>query len=265
MIIDSHAHLNFEDFKDDWQEVIKDCQKDDVWLINVGSQLTSSKKAIKIASQYDQGVYTAIGLHPIHVSGSDFQPEAFNVDNYRDLVKRSKKIVAIGESGLDFFHNPQNIDNQKKAFIKHLDLAKEFDLPIILHSRNSRDGQKNAYREILKILKQEKIDRGVIHCYGGTLEEAKEFLDLGFYIGFTGVVTFPKTEQLAEIVKATPLEKILVETDCPFLTPQPYRGKRNLPQYVKFVAEKVAEIREMDYNKIEKQTFENTTKLFNLD
>lgn len=265
MIIDSHAHLNFDDFKNDWQQVIADCQRKDVWMINVGSQLTTSRKANEIANQYETGVYAAVGLHPIHVSGSNFQPEALNIDAYVSLVEHSKKIVAIGETGLDFFHTDKNIENQKKAFVKHLNLAKEFDLPVILHSRNSKDGKKNAYEEILKLLKQGNINNGVIHCYGGSLEEAKEFLDLGFYIGFTGVITFPKTEDLTKIVESVPLERILVETDCPFLAPEPHRGKRNLPQYVKFVAEKIAKIKQIDYNKIVKQTAENTTNLFKLN
>lgn len=264
MIIDSHAHLNFEDFQSDWSQVIANCQKEKVWLINVGSQLATSKKAVEIAKNYEKGVYAAVGLHPIHVSGSNFQPEAFNIDDYRDLIKNSKKVVAVGETGLDFYHDTKNIDNQKKAFTKHLNLAKEFDLPVILHARNSQDGKKDAYQEILKILKQENFSRGVIHCYGGTIDEAKEFLDLGFYVGFTGVITFPKTDELAEIIKEVPLERILVETDCPYLAPVPHRGERNRPEYVKFVAQKIAEIRQMEYNKIEKQTIENTIKLFNL-
>jgi len=276
MIIDSHAHLNFEDFANDWQQIIKDCQQAGVWLINVGSQLETSKKALEIAENYDQGVYAAVGLHPIHVSGSDFHPEPFNVDEYRNLIKHSKKVVAIGETGLDFFHSDKNIANQKKAFIKHLNLAKEFGLPLILHSRNSRDGKNDAYDEILKILEIERSPRlrsgqardqeikGVIHCFGGTVQQAKEFIDLGFYIGFTGIITFDKTGRLAEVVKNLPLENILVETDCPWLAPQPHRGERNLPQYVKFVAEKIAKIRDLDYNQIEKQTVKNAINLFKL-
>jgi len=265
MIIDSHAHLNFQEFDKDWQQIIADCQKADIWLVNVGSQLVTSRKAVKIAKGYNKGVYAAIGLHPIHVSGSNFHPEALSIDDYRDLIKHSDKVVAIGETGMDFFHSDKNINNQKKAFVKHLNLAKEFDLPVILHSRNSKDNKKDAYEEILKILAQESITNGVIHCFGGTVEQAKEFLDLGFYVGFTGMITFPKAEQIVEAVKAVSLERILVETDCPFLAPEPHRGKRNLPQYVKFVAEKIAGIKQIDYNKIEKQTFKNTIKLFNLD
>ncbi|MFA6254431.1 MAG: TatD family hydrolase [Patescibacteria group bacterium] len=270
MLIDSHAHLNFEDFANDWQTVIADCQKKGVWLINVGSQLGTSRKAIAIANQYEKGVYAACGLHPIHVSGSTFHPEAFNIDEYRSLIKSSKKVVALGETGLDFFHSDKNIENQKKVFAKHLNLAQEFGLPVIVHARNSQDGRKDAYEEILKVLRAPSSElraqgtelKGVIHCFGGTLEQAKAFLDLGFYIGFTGVITFPKTENLAVVVKSLPLNKILVETDSPYLAPSPYRGQRNRPEYVELVAREIAKIRGLEYNEIENQTFKNAIKLF---
>jgi len=266
MLIDSHSHLNFEDFKDDWQEVIANCQKEKVLMINVGSQLATSRRAIEIAEKFESGVYAAIGLHPIHVSGSDFHPEAFNVDNYRDLIRSSKKVVAIGETGLDFFHSDKNIDNQKKAFIKHLKLAQEFSLPVILHARNSKDGQFDAYEEILSEIERsrDREIRGVIHCFGGTTKQAKAFLELGFFIGFTGIVTFDKTGQLEEVIKVLPLEAILIETDCPYLAPEPKRGERNRPEYVRLVAEKIAKIRGLSYNEIEKQTVKNAINLFNL-
>lgn len=268
MIIDSHAHLNFQDFENDWQEVIADCQKENVWLINVGSQLETSKKAIEIANRYDQGVYAAVGLHPIHVEGSSFHPEEFSNQNFSDLIKSSKKVVAIGETGLDFYHDNKNRDNQKKIFSKHLSLAKDFNLPLILHGRNSKDGKDSAYEEILEILARkqygDKKIRGVIHCFGGEIKQAKAFLDLGFYIGFTGVITFPKTEALAGIIKVLPLEKILIETDSPYLAPAPFRSQRNIPPYVKFVAAEIAKIKKIGYNKVVRQTGENAINLFNL-
>ncbi len=268
MLIDSHSHLNFEDFKDDWQKIITDCQNQNIWMINVGSQLQTSRRSVEIAEKYEKGVYAAIGLHPIHVSGSSFHPEAFNIDSYRDLLNSCKKIVAIGETGLDFFHDLNNIENQKKVLLKHIELAKEFNLPLILHCRNSKDGKNDAYDEILNILADKlaswKAGKGVIHCFGGNLKQAEVFLDLGFYIGFTGVITFPKTEVLAEIIKMLPLDRILVETDCPYLAPVPNRGERNIPQYVEFVARKIAEIKEIDYNIVKEQTAKNAIKLFNL-
>lgn len=264
MLVDSHAHLNFQDFASDWQAVIADCQQNDIWIINVGSQFQTSKKAVEIANQYSKGVYVAVGLHPIHVSGSNFQPEEFVIKDYQGLINSSKKVVAIGETGIDFYHSAENFEKQKEIFIKHLALAREFGLPVILHARNSQDGKKNAYKEILKILTQEKITKGAIHCFGGTTEQALAFLKLGFYAGFTGIITFDKTGELERVVKSVPLDRILVETDSPYLAPAPYRGQRNQPQYVKAVAEKIAEIREVDYNKIEQQTTQNAINLFKL-
>lgn len=264
MIIDSHAHLNFDDFKKDYQQIISDCRQGDVWMINVGAQLQTSRRAVEIAEEYQTGIFAAIGLHPIHISGSSFHPEAFHIDDYRALLNNSKKIVGIGETGLDFFHSVDNIENQKKVFVKHINLAKEFDLPLIIHSRNSKNGNQDAYSEILEILKRENFKKGVIHCFGGKVKQALDFLDLGFYVGFTGVITFDKTGLLAEVVKSLPLEAILVETDCPYLAPAPHRGERNRPEYVEFVAKKIAEIKEVDYNKIKQQTAANTIKLFNL-
>lgn len=265
MLIDSHAHLNFEEFNEDWKQVVDDCQKQDIWIINVGSQLQTSRKAVNMAEKYGKGVYAAVGQHPIHVSGSSFHPEAFNIDNYRAMLRNSEKIVAIGETGIDFFHDSKNFENQKKVLSKHIILSKEFNVPVILHSRNSKDGSKNAYQEILAEIRDHKAEiKGVIHCFGGTLEEAKEFLDLGFYVGFTGVITFSKTQELTEVVKVIPLERILIETDSPYLAPEPHRGKRNIPQYVQFVAQKIAEVKQIDYNIVKEQTAKNAIELFNL-
>lgn len=267
MLIDSHAHLNFEDFTGDWQEVIADCLKNDTWLVNVGAQWQTSQRAVEIAENYEKGIYAAVGLHPIHVLGSNFHPEDFAVGQYRKLIGSSKKIVALGETGFDFYHDDKNIASQTEVFLKHLTLAKEFNLPLILHARNSKDGKLNAYEKILAEISQpvgQPEIRGVIHCFGGTVEEALAFLKLGFFIGFTGVVTFDKTGRSAEVISNLPLESILIETDSPYLAPVPFRGQRNQPQYVKYVAAKIAEIKGLAYNKIVEQTAENANKLFKL-
>lgn|SRR3989344_3456781 len=271
MLVDSHAHLNFKDFNDDWQQVIANCQKEEIWVVNVGAQLATSKKAVAIASEYPKGVYAAIGLHPIHVAGGSFQPEEFAIEDYRALINSSKKVVAIGETGIDFYHSAKNFTKQKEIFLKHLDLAQEFGLPVVLHARNSKDGENNAYEEILKILNERLAIgnkrfaiKGVIHCFGGTVKQAQAFIELGFFIGFTGIITFAKTGELEKVVKSLALERILIETDSPYLAPTPYRGKRNLPQYVEYVARKIAEIRGIDYNEVKDQTVKNTKELFNL-
>lgn len=264
MLFDSHCHLNFEAFDNNWQDVIADCQAKDIWLINIGAQLTTTKKSIEIADKYDQGVYAAIGLHPIHVEGSNFHPEIFDLKKYSELIKSSEKVVAIGETGIDFFHDDKNFDQQKAIFIKHINLAKEFNKALVIHSRDSKDGKKDAYKEILKIIKKEKPARGVIHCFGGSLEEAQSFLDLGFYVGFTGIITFKTAKNLAKIVSELPLEKILIETDAPYLAPEPHRGQQNLPQYVEFVAQKVAEIKNISFEQVAEQTRQNAINLYSL-
>jgi len=265
MLIDSHAHLNFEAFDKDWREVISSCQKEKVWMINVGAQLQTSRKAVEIANEYKAGVYAAVGLHPIHVIGSTYHPEEFNVDNYRDLIKSSSKVVAIGETGLDFFHSDKNIDNQKKIFAEHTKVASNCNLPLIIHNRNSKDGKQDACKELLIELKKLKQSaKGVIHSFSGTIEQALDFIQLGYFIGLNGIITFDKTGKSEELVKALPLESIIIETDCPYLTPEPKRGQRNRPENVLLVAEKIAEIRGLSYNKIEKQTVENAINLFNL-
>mgnify|MGYP006304754651 CR=1 FL=1 len=264
MLIDSHAHLNFEDFDAEWQQTIDYCQKNNIWMINVGSQFETSKRAIGIAEKYDKGVYASVALHPIHVDGSSFHPEKFLPDEYKNLISSSKKVVAIGETGIDFFHDDKNFSRQKEVLVQHINLAKENNLPIILHSRNSKDGSKDAYEEILKILKQENFNHGVIHCYGGNIKQALEFLNLGFFVGFTGVVTFKNAKELVEVVENLPLDSILVETDCPYLAPEPHRGEKNYPQYVKFVAEKIAKIKQIDYNEVKEQTAQNAINLFGL-
>jgi TatD DNase family protein len=244
--------------------VTEDCLKDDINYICVGAQYETSKKGIAIAEKFDSGVWASVALHPIHVEGSKFHPEKFDPIEYGRLIESSKKVVAIGETGIDFFHNDDTFTKQKEVFIQHLNLAEEHDLPVIMHGRNSKDGTKSAYKEMVKILKDQKVKGGVIHCFGGSVAEAQGFTDLGFHIGFTGIITFDKTGQLAEVIKSVDLSKILVETDSPYLAPEPNRGKRNQPQYVRYVAEKIAEIRQLSYNKIEKQTSQNTIKLFNL-
>ncbi len=262
MLFDSHAHVNFGEFNDDWKAVVDDCQKNNVWFVNVGSQYATSKKGIEIAEQYEKGVYAAVSLHPIHVEGSSFHPEGFNPEEYATLIESSKKVVAVGETGIDFFHDDNNLEAQRLVFAQHIELAKKYSLPVIIHGRNSRDGSKLAYQEILRIVKENNVTRGVIHCFGGTVEEALAFTEQGLYVGFTGILTFDKTGALEKVVAALPLEKILIETDSPYLAPAPNRGKRNQPQYVQHVAKKIAEIKKMSYEEIADVTTRNAAELF---
>ncbi len=245
MLIDTHAHLNFNIYKDDSEEVIKRSLKNDVWLINVGSQYSTSKRAVEIVEKYPEGVYAAIGLHPIHAR------DGFDQEKYKELVE-SPKVVAIGEIGLDYKSEYSSFkEKQKEIFLEQLTLAKEVDLPVILHCRM-------AHQDLLEIVNSEI--KGVVHCFTGDLEQARKYLKMGFYLGFNGIIF---KLDLDKIIKETPLEKILIETDCPYLTPPP-ETSRNEPIYVKYVAEKIAKIKNISYEEVSKITFENAKKLFKI-
>ncbi len=272
MLIDTHAHLNFSAFKDDADETVKRALDKDVWIINVGSQYSTSERAVLMAERYQEGVFAAIGIHPIHLSELifkdkvdddeevEFHPsmEEFDEKRYIELAK-SKKVVAIGEIGLDYFHNKENKEKQKEVFSAQIDMAMKLDLPIIIHCRE-------AYNDVIEILRDKKIKygeklRGVVHCFSGRLSQAKIYTEeLGFHLGFNGIITFDRSYD--KVVREIDLKHILIETDCPYLTPVPFRGKRNEPVYVKYVAEKIAEIKGIDLAKIEKITTENARRLF---
>lgn len=259
MLIDTHAHLNFKAFKDDFSQVIDCSLENNTWLINVGSQLATSQKAVEIAEKYSQGVYAAVGLHPIHVKNHEFDRE-----KYHSLAKHSK-VVALGETGLDYKEmagqklTDKDKNLQKEIFKKHLKLAKELDLPVIIHCRQ-------AHPDVLKTLSQFMKTtgpvRGVLHCFSGNLEQAQEYFQLGFLISFTGLITFARDWD--QLIKKAPLEKMMIETDCPFMTPEPHRGKRNEPVYVKYVAEKIAEIKNLELEKVVEQTSQTAKNFFNL-
>lgn len=270
-LIDTHSHVNFQAFKDDYNDVISRSLEDEVWMINVGTQFETSRRAVEIAEQYSDGVYAAVGLHPIHLfehhvdeeeTSFNARGEEFNLDSYKDLVLRSTKVVAIGEFGLDWFRmppgeEPERVKKIQSEVVKqHFILAESVDKPVNIHCRD-------AYDELLELLKDYK-GSGNIHCFTGTWEQAKKFLDRGFYIGLNGIITFDKTGRSEEVVKNTPLEMMVLETDAPYLTPEPHRGKRNEPSYVKFVAEKIAEIKGVETEEVEQQTTKNARKLFNV-
>lgn len=260
MLFDSHAHLNFEAFKDDWKEVIHDCKKNNVWLVNIGSQYPTSARGVEIVGEYERGVYAAVGVHPTHTHEAE---HIFDYKKYSALVASSKKIVAVGETGIDFFHSAEHFEIQKKAFLEHIRLAKEFGLTLVIHGRNSKDEKINCYDEIFKIVKKERVKRAVVHCFIGTGEDAKKFLEMGYFVGITGIVTFKNAKELQEIAKAViPLEQLLIETDCPYLAPEPFRGKRNQPQYVEYVARKIAELKGVSYELVSEITFQNAKKLY---
>ncbi len=273
MLIDTHAHLNFNAYKDDADEVIRRSLDSDVWMINVGSQYETSKRAVEIAERYEKGVYAAIGLHPIHLETGlvkvkvdqeevEFKTreEDFDYEKYKNLA-RSKKVVAVGEIGLDYYYRPKTKsklavfkEKQRTVLRQQLNLAVELNLPIIFHCRMAHD-------ELIEMLKQyDKTIQGVVHCFSGDWQQAEKYLKMGFYLGFNGIIF---KLNLDEIIEKAPLDRILVETDCPYLTPSPMTG-RNEPIYVKYVAERIAKIRKLSYEEILELTSKNAKKLFNI-
>ena len=267
MLVDTHAHVNFNAYKDDADEVIRRSLDNNIWMLNIGSQYDTSKKAVEIVEKYEQGVYAAVGLHPIHLGPSKFvdeeevkfktREESFNKEKYRELTLNSK-VVAIGETGLDYYYTDDKKvkELQKKVFKKHLELANELNKPVIFHCRK-------AYDDLLYEILNTKYElQGVVHCFMGKLSQAEEFLKLGFYLGFDGPITY--CQDYDKVIKNTSIERILVETDSPYLTPEPFRGQRNEPSYVKYVAQKIAEIKEISFEKVVEQTTLNAKELFNL-
>jgi TatD DNase family protein len=268
MLIDTHAHVNFNAYKDDADGAIRRSLENDIWMINIGSQYNTSKRAVEIAKKYKQGVYAAIALHPIHLGPSKFideeevkfktREERFDKEKYKKLAK-NPKVVAIGETGLDYYYvnDQEEIKNlQKKVFKQHLELAKELNKPVVFHCRK-------AYNDLLYEIQDTKYKlQGALHCFMGKKGQAEEFLKMGFYLGFNGLITYCRDYD--KVIRNIPLEKILIETDCPYLTPAPHRGKRNKPLYVKYVAEKIAEIKGVSFEKVAEQTTKNARELFGI-
>ena len=287
MLIDTHSHLNFSAFKDSYKTVIKRALDKNIWLINVGSQSTTSERAVKIANEYDEGVYATVGLHPTHLFEMDVdeseidssvkfksRKEDWDKEFYKKLA-RDKKGGAIGEVGLDYHFAPKDIGldiikkRQQEIFCQALDLANELNLPVIIHSRDT-------HNDIIPILKS-YLDagrlkrRGVLHCFTAGFDEARKYLDLGFLISFTGIITFtprPKQiesqEKILNAIKNIPLEKIMVETDAPYLSPEPFRGQQNEPLYVEYVARKIAKIKNISFEEAAETTTKTAKNFFQI-
>lgn len=278
--IDIHAHINFDIFNSDRDEVISRAINDDTWFINIGTQLNTSERAVAISNKYEKGIYATIGLHPIHTSISYHDedespdndlPEVFDKEKYRELSRKGK-VVAIGECGLDYFHlGNGDTERQKDAFIKQIELANELGLPLMLHIRNSdEDISTSAYQDVLELLKKYSKTKGVVHFFAGSIKDAKDFLDFGFYISFAGVITYqpkknnPRNIDMNSIVKEVPLDRILADTDSPYVAPVPYRGKRNEPVYVREIVKKISEIKGLEERILAQKIAENARRLFNI-
>jgi TatD DNase family protein len=256
-LIDTHAHLDMEEFDHDREEVIARALATGVRnIITVGTDVNSSRKALTLAEKYPQ-TYAVVGAHPHEADRITWQ----DISHLREIA-RHPRVVAIGETGLDFYRNYARAEAQKRIFTWQLDIAADLRLPVIIHTRQ-------AIPQTVEILKDWVKQRhtpayqpqGVIHCFTGDIQTAKQFLDLDFYISFAGFVTYPNSKSLA-VVKTVPRDKILLETDCPFLTPQKFRGKRNEPSYVALTAETIATALDMPLEALGEQTTGNARTLF---
>ena len=282
MLIDTHCHLSFKAFENDWKDVVKRARERDILMITVGAARETSQKSIAIAQQED-GVFASIGCHPTHADD-----EEFDADWYSSAAD-NPKVVAIGETGIDYYHlndrdfchsdravlgerrNPFAAKNtilkkQEELLINHLKIAKEKDLPVILHARSGKTESSGiAYEHLYRVIKDFGYFRCVVHCFGGSWDWAEKFLDLGLMISFTGIVTFKNaSEALKEVVRKMPLDRFMIETDAPYLSPEPMRGKQNEPAFVEYVARGIADIRNLPYDEIAMHTTENARRFFGI-
>ena len=254
MLFDTHAHLNDHAFREDQAELLKHLPEAGLGLVmNAGCSLESSREGIELANAYDY-IYCAVGSHP------DAADEVCDevLEEYRKLCKLHSKVKAIGEIGLDYHYEDIPRELQKKAFIAQMELARELELPVIVHERD-------AHEDGMAIVRQFPTVKGVFHCYSGSAEMARQLTDLGWYIGFTGVITFKNARKALEALATIPLDRIVIETDCPYMSPEPFRGKRNDPSRVYRMAEKVAEVRGISVEEAQKITFENGKRLYRIE
>lgn len=254
MLFDTHAHLNDKVFNKELEAVINRAQEAGVTKIaNIGYDLPSSKKAVEIA-RIHPSCYATVGIHP-------HDAKAVTSQTYEELVKllKEEKVVAIGEIGLDYYRDLSPRDKQQAVFREQIQLAKEYKLPITIHNRD-------AHGDILNILKEEQAGEygGILHCFSGSWETAKICMDLGFHISFAGPITFKNARRLQEIGPKIPLDYLLLETDCPYLTPEPYRGKRNEPAYLADIARFMAQLRKMDFEELAQNTTANAKKVYRI-
>lgn len=273
--IDVHTHVNLSAFSEDWKETIAKTIQDGIAMINVGTQIDTSVRAIEIAEMYEDGVYATVGVHPVHTSKShhDVQEfgeegkaftsrgEEFDTERYRTLAQHTK-VVAIGECGLDYYRIEKDTrEKQEQSFIAQIQLANELKKPLMLHVRPSQ-GKVDAYEDVLGILKVHAKVQGNVHFFAGTYEIAKQFWEMGFTTSFTGVITF--ADQYDDVVKNAPLAMLHAETDAPYVSPKPFRGQRNEPLHVREVYKRIAELRGEDEEFVRLALIANAKRVFNI-
>ena len=254
MIFETHAHYDDESFNDDREALIRSLPEKGIGrIINVGASIETTKTTLELAAKYDY-IYAAVGVHPSDISG-------LNEETFTWLKEQASlpKTVAIGEIGLDYYWDKESHELQKEWFERQMELAKEVDLPIIVHSRE-------AAQDTFDLIKSEHAGTtgGVIHCFSGSKEMAKEYIKMGYYIGVGGVVTFKNARVLKEVVESIPLERILTETDCPYLAPVPFRGKRNCSAYISYVLDMIAELKGISREEAEQVTYENARNMYRI-
>lgn len=253
MIFDSHAHYDDDSFNEDREEVLKQLEENGiVGVLNCGASLEGARASLKLAME-NNIFYAAVGIHP--ENADELTEEAY--EEIKTMAS-NPKVRAIGEIGLDYYweENPPK-DVQKAVFRKQMELARELNLPVIIHDRE-------AHKDTLDIIKEFPEVTGVLHCFSGSVEFARECLKLGYYVGFTGVVTFKNAKKALEVVKEVPLDRLLVETDCPYMAPTPYRGKRNRSEYIKYIIDKISEIKGIPVHELENITINNTKNLLKI-
>ncbi len=253
MYIDTHCHLDFPEFSQDVDEVIRRALTQGVgYIINVGSSIEGSKRSLALSKQYNF-IFTTVGIHP-------HEADNFSKDAEAELfgLARQDKVAAIGETGLDYFRNYSNPENQKSLFLSLIKLAKESCLPLVIHSRQAQE-------DTLRILKEAMPIRAVVHCFSQDEDFLKECMGIGFFISFTCNITYKNALNLRNLVKLTPIERLMLETDAPFLAPQEFRGRRNEPLYVKELAKEIASIKAMELEEVARITTDNAIRFFGLD
>ena len=254
MLFDTHAHFDDEQFDADRDEVLKSLKSYGVGnIVNIGSSMKTSRTSVALAEKYDF-VYAAVGVHPSE-TGELCETD---IDELKRLAA-NPKVRAIGEIGLDYYY-PDDVEPsiQKKWFVRQLELAKELNMPVVIHDRESKGA-------CLEILKEHKISNGVVHCFSGSAETAREILKLGMMISFTGVLTFKNAKKAIAACAAVPLDRLMIETDCPYMSPEPHRGRRNFSGYVEFVARKMAEIKGVSYDELVDITERNAKRFYGIN
>lgn len=252
MYFESHAHYNDKRYDEDREYLLNNLEQNNVsHVINIGTDIASSFESVKLAEKYSF-IYATVGVHP-HEAKNVSEEDFLKLEN----LCKHKKVVAVGEIGLDYYYDHSPKETQREIFIKQLNLAKKLNMPVVIHSREAND-------EVFEIIKSSGVNKGVVHAYSGDTKMALEYNALGFYIGVGGVVTFKNAKTLVDVVKNIPLEKILIETDSPYLTPEPFRGTRNDSKNLKYVVQKISDIKSISHKEVEEITFNNALNLFKI-